>query len=104
MSRWWRFWLCIMALIFALATPFRAIGGDKDIAVGARKIAARIDAILATQDPLSAGFRNIERAEALKQLVARLEKEAPNSPNHLSALFSLALELLRAGDLEDSLD
>src|SRR5688572_22571406 len=76
---------------------------DEDVTLGAKRMAARIDTILKEQNPLHAAFRNAERAKALEQIVKQLEQQAPNSPDHLSALFNLALELLRAGEMEDSL-
>jgi hypothetical protein len=104
MTRQGRYWPVVIGAVFAIATTLRIFAQTNDIAAGSRKIAARIDAILATQNPITAGFRNVERAAALKEIVTRLEKEAPNSPNHLNALYQLALEELRSGDLEDSLD
>jgi hypothetical protein len=77
---------------------------DPDVSAGSKKMAARIDAILAAQDPLGAAFRNPERAQALKNIVTRLEKESPNSADHASAVFQLSMELLRAGEMEQSLD
>src|ERR1041384_1174622 len=87
-------------IILAVFAATNLWAENPDFTNGARKIAARIDAIVAAQDPVSAPFRNVERAAALKQIVARLEKEKPNSPEHLLAVFSLPVELLRAGEME----
>src|SRR3954470_20889076 len=98
-----RFCWLVVGIIFAGIAVSGDFAQNADFTLGAKRIAARIDTILAAQDPISAAFRNVERAEALKKIVAQLEKQAPNSPNHLSAVFNLALELLRAGEMEDSL-
>src|SRR5829696_8996225 len=99
-----RFCRAVVGICFAVVTCTKVLAEEPDFRLGSRKIAARIDAILAQQDPIQAPFRNVERAAALKRLVARIEQQEPNSPNHLSGVFNLALELLRAGEMEDSLE
>src|SRR5687767_693210 len=93
--------------VFAGGVIFRGINGfaeDEDLTLGAKRMGARIDAIKASQNPLHAAFRNEERAKALEEIVKEYEQQAPNTPDHLSALFNLALELLRAGEMEKSLE
>ena len=100
-----RRWGWVAVGIILTGVTFKSVVAQTpDFTAGAKRIAARIDTILAAQDPIKTGFRNVERAEALKKIVAQIEKQEPNSPNHLSAVFTLALELLRAGEMEESLD
>ena len=100
-----RRWGWVAVGIILTGVTFKSVVAQTpDFTAGAKRIAARIDTILAAQDPIKTGFRNVERAEALKKIVAQIEKQEPNSPNHLSAVFTLALELLRAGEMEESLE
>lgn len=99
-----RFCGVAVGIIFAAVVGNSNIAAEADFTLGAKRMGARIDAILAKQDPVQASFRNVERAAALRKVVAQLEQQQPNSPNHLSAVFNLAVELLRAGELEDSLE
>jgi hypothetical protein len=91
-------------LILAIVAFTRVFAENVDFTLGSKRMAARIDAILASQNPLQTPFRNVERVAALRKVVAQLETQSPNSPNHLSALFNLSVELLRAGEMEDSLE
>src|SRR5437764_566947 len=90
------------AFLFALALACVA-AEDPDFTAGAKKMAARIDAILRAQNPMRNTFRNVERAEILREAAAKAEKEAPNSFAHVSAESQLAVELLRSGEMEESL-
>jgi hypothetical protein len=80
------------------------MAADADFTAGAKKIAARIDAILRAQNPMQNSFRNLERAEILRSAAARAEKEKPNSVAHVRTESQLAIELLRAGEMEESLE
>src|SRR4051812_42627098 len=104
MSSCRRFAWVTMGLALASVAVTHVFAENDDFMQGSKRIAARIDAILATQDPIQAAFRNVERAAALRKIVTQLETEAPNSPNHVTAVFTLALELLRAGEMEESLE
>jgi hypothetical protein len=76
---------------------------EADFREGSKKIAARIDEILRTQNPMRNPFRNTERVEMLRRFVAKIETEKPNSVPHVAAESQLAMELLRVGEMEESL-
>src|SRR5688500_3666785 len=74
-----------------------------DSAAGANKTAGRLDAILQAQNPKSNPFRNTELVEVLPDMVTAANTDKRNSGSHVSAQAQLALELLRAVEMEDSL-
>jgi hypothetical protein len=76
---------------------------EADFREGSKKIAARIDEILRTQNPMQNPFRNTERVEMLRRFIAKTEAEKPNSVPHVAAESQLAMELLRVGEMEESL-
>src|SRR5687768_3239414 len=91
----------LCALLVATLPVYAA--DSADFRAGSKKIAARIDAILRAQNPMTNPFRNTERAGILRKAAEKAEKESPNSFDHVSAESQLAIELLRSGEMEESL-
>src|SRR5947207_737223 len=98
-----RFCGMIVRGILVFAAVVRGWCADADFTAGTKKMAGRIDAILKAQDPMRNSFRSAERAAILREAAAKSQKEEPNSPRTASLVSQLAIEELRAGEMEDSL-